>query len=131
MTRVLVCGGRDFTDTIGAYKALDRLWKEHGFDCVIEGDARGADRIAGYWARSRKLDNLKFPADWATHGNAAGPIRNQRMIDEGRPDLVIAFPGGRGTLDMMTRVKAAGIPLIEAFPAKVRAALSSKESELE
>lgn len=116
--RVLVCGGRDFTDTLAAYEALDRLRKEYGFDCIIEGDARGADRIAGYWARSRKLDNLKFPADWKTHGNAAGPIRNQRMIDEGRPDFVVAFPGGRGTLDMMTRAKAAGLPVVSVVVPK-------------
>ncbi len=108
--RVLVCGGRDFCDTALAYKALDRLHREHGFDVLIEGDARGADRIAGYWARRSGIDNLRFPADWSAHGKAAGPIRNQRMIDEGKPDLVVAFPGGRGTADMVSRAEKAGIP---------------------
>ena len=109
--RLLVCGGRDFSDREHAYRTLDRLARAHQIDVVIEGDARGADRIAGYWARVRKIDNLKFRADWATHGPAAGPIRNQRMIDEGKPDLVLAFPGGSGTADMLKRARAAGIPI--------------------
>lgn len=52
-------------------------------------------------------------ADWKTHGRAAGPIRNQRMIDEWKPTLVIAFAGGRGTADMIRRAKAAGIEVRE------------------
>ena len=111
--RVLVCGGRDFSDTAFAYRTLNRLHKERGFDVVIEGDARGADRIAGYWARRLGVDDLKFRADWDAHGRRAGPIRNQRMLDEGRPDLVVAFPGGRGTADMTRRAREAGIEVIE------------------
>ena len=111
--RVLVCGGRNYRNTAECYKLLDCLRANTGFDCLIEGDARGADRIAGYWARKRRLDNLKFPADWAAHGKAAGPIRNQRMIDEGKPDLVVAFPGGCGTADMVSRAKGAGIKVIK------------------
>jgi len=52
-------------------------------------------------------------AKWSKHGRAAGPIRNQEMIDECKPDLVVAFPGGRGTADMVRRAKAAGIRVIE------------------
>ena len=50
-----------------------------------------------------------FPADWKVRGRAAGHIRNQQMLDEGRPHLVVAFPGGRGTADMVRRARAAGI----------------------
>ena len=110
--RLLVCGGRDFGDRQRAYRILDQLARMHQIDVLIEGDARGADRIAGYWARVRKIDNLKFRADWATHGKAAGAIRNQRMLDEGKPDMVLAFPGGRGTADMVRRARAAGIAIL-------------------
>jgi len=54
-----------------------------------------------------------FLANWRTHGKAAGPIRNQQMLDEGRPHLVVAFPGGTGTADMVRRAKAAGVPVME------------------
>lgn len=111
--RVLVCGGRDVTDTHGVYKALDRLYREFGFDVVIEGDARGVDRIAGYWAVKKRLTVLRFAADWEQHGSAAGPIRNKRMLDEGRPDLVIAFPGGRGTANMVKQARDAGVEVLE------------------
>ncbi|HEV7285225.1 MAG TPA: DUF2493 domain-containing protein [Kaistia sp.] len=107
--RVLVCGGRDFADRPRLNVALDGLKPSF----LIHGGAPGADALADYWADIRGIPHRTFPADWNTHGKAAGPIRNQRMIDEGKPDLVIAFPGGRGTADMIRRAKAAGIPVRE------------------
>lgn len=112
--RLLVCGGRNFDDVTYAYAVLDRLHRLSTIDVVIEGDARGADRIAGDWARKRGVQNLKFPADWDKHGKAAGFIRNQQMIVDGKPDLVFAFPGGRGTADMVRRARIARIPVRHA-----------------
>lgn len=110
--RVLVCGGRDFHDRDFVYSTLDAMAKRWPPDVVIiEGDARGVDRMAGYWARKRGLTNLKFPADWASFGRAAGALRNQRMLIEGKPDLVIAFPGGHGTADMVRRARSAELPI--------------------
>jgi hypothetical protein len=54
-----------------------------------------------------------YMADWDGLGRKAGPIRNQRMLDEGKPDLVIAFPGGRGTADMVRRAREAGVEVVE------------------
>jgi hypothetical protein len=115
--RLLVCGGRDFSDTESAYKVLDAMHRALGIDVLIEGNARGADRIAGYWARRNGVANLKFPADWGAHGKAAGPIRNQQMLDEGKPTHILAFPGGRGTADMVRRAKGAGLQVIIALAA--------------
>lgn len=81
-------------------------------EAIIHGGARGADEGANDWAGSEHVPARAFHADWRKHGNAAGPIRNQRMIDEGKPDIVIAFPGGRGTADMVRLAEAAGIPVI-------------------
>lgn len=113
--RLLVCGGRDFADAGRAYKVLDAMHRALGIDVVIEGNARGADRIAGFWARKNRVTNLKFPADWNAHGKAAGPIRNQRMLDEGKPSHVLAFPGGRGTADMVRRARDAGVQVVTAI----------------
>ena len=110
--RILVCGGRDFSDTGRVYAVLDRLYREHEFGVLIEGDAPGADRIAGYWARKNGVDNLKFHADWGKHGRAAGPIRNLKMLAEGKPDLVVAFPGGPGTKNMVHLSEQADIPVM-------------------
>lgn len=114
--RVLVCGGRDFKDSAFLQRELDKLNKLHSFEVLIEGDARGADRLAGEWAVSRGIENLKFPADWKKHGRAAGPIRNQRMLEEGKPDLVVAFPGGRGTENMARQAGQRGLPVVSLKP---------------
>ena len=116
MTRVLVCGGRDFTDTTLVYNTLDELRKRRGVDVVIEGDARGADRMAGYWARKNQIRNDKYPANWHIHGRSAGYRRNADMLEDGRPDLVVAFPGGKG-IEMMVRLaREAGVEVVEVSP---------------
>lgn len=108
--RLLVCGGRDVTDSGWVFSTLDGLWKTYDFDVVIEGDARGADRLASAWAVRNRLTNLKFPAKWGEYGKRAGPIRNQQMIEEGMPDMGVAFDGGIGTYDMLRKLRASGIP---------------------
>jgi predicted Rossmann-fold nucleotide-binding protein len=110
--RVLVCGGRDYADHDWLFKELDALRVSRGVTVVISGCAPGADTIGIEWAVARKVEIVRFPADWQKHGRAAGPIRNQRMLNEGRPDLVVAFPGGRGTADMVKRAIAAGVETI-------------------
>lgn len=76
---------------------------------IISGKATGADMAAIEWAIMNWVPFKEFPADWDRYGNSAGPIRNQRMLDEGKPDLVLAFPGGAGTADMTRKSKTAGI----------------------
>lgn len=111
--RVLVCGGRSFYNYTFAFEELKRIDAERGISCIISGMAPGADMIGAEWAWEASKIVLEFPADWARYGKAAGPIRNQRMIDEGQPDLVVAFPGGSGTADMVRRAKRSGIQVIE------------------
>lgn len=112
--RVLVCGGRNYHDVITVEETLDDIDRKRGpIDVVIHGNAPGADHWGRVWAVESSRLEAPFRADWHTHGKAAGPLRNQRMIDEGKPDLVVAFPGGRGTADMVRRAKAAGIEVIE------------------
>jgi hypothetical protein len=109
VTRVLVCGGRDYDDSIHVCDVLGKLHETSPISLVIEGGARGADAYARAWAESMKVEHVTEHADWEANGRAAGPIRNQTMIEEYSPDLVIAFPGGRGTADMVTRARAHGI----------------------
>lgn len=120
--RVLVCGGRDYDDRQREFEVLSKLHLERGITAIIHGDATGADTFAVAWIVNRHLEAadlrrpfrceaIPFPADWKKHGKAAGPIRNQRMLDEGKPDLVLAFPGGKGTADMVNRARKAGVPV--------------------
>ena len=141
--KILVCGGRKFGD-LRTVKRGTPLWNarvaEYRFICrtldamfpsdpddmttwlpppdtvIISGAGSGADTVATDWAVVNWVSFLEFSADWKKLGNAAGPIRNQQMIDEGKPDLVLAFPGGTGTADMVRRAKAAGIEVREVKP---------------
>lgn len=125
--RVLVCGGRDFTDWGGFRDRLEKVAQKHFprmeedrygnylYDVVIiHGGAPGVDDFADRWAIVNLTGIEIYKADWALHGKAAGPIRNQQMLDEGKPDLVVAFPGGRGTSDMVRRAQKAGVKVIYA-----------------
>lgn len=115
--RVLVCGGRDYVDASTLWGALDTLRMETPHDAltIIQGGACGADQMAREWCQSRHVPFDNFPANWDKDGKAAGPIRNQRMIDHGKPLLVLAFPGGRGTEDMVRRAEVAGVPVKRIF----------------
>lgn len=107
--RILVCGGRDFQDYGLVKKTLENLPQ---VTVLIHGDARGADALARKWAEEDgTIQILAFPADWKRKGRMAGVLRNHDMIVRGHPDLVVAFPGGRGTADMVMRAKQAGVPI--------------------
>lgn len=126
MKTILICGGRDFGNITKderdpdyelrinqyywAMDRLDELFKDKNIH-IIHGNATGADTIADIWGRTNQKKVTPYPANWKKHGIAAGPIRNQQMLDEGKPDFVIAFPGDDGTADMCRRAKSAGIPV--------------------
>jgi|SRR6266536_346003 len=116
MYRVLICGSRDWTDKYAISCVLNGYRSDEIGITVINGGARGADSIAKWWADVNQEPRETYPADWKQHGKAAGLIRNQRMLEEGKPDVVWAFvtkplEESRGTHDMVRRAKAAGIPV--------------------
>lgn len=139
--RILVCGGRDFSNPIpydhypenkkamDEYRFVMRMMDEiilplskEANSCdnwlptditIISGKAKGVDSTAIDWAITNYAQFEEYPADWNKYKNAAGPIRNQQMLDEGKPDLVIAFPGGRGTANMVSIAKKANVKVIE------------------
>ncbi len=111
--RILVCGSRTWTDGGRIAENLLRLVVNQSVPLctVIHGGARGADMLAGVAALKLGLDMRVFPADWKRYGRAAGAIRNQQMLDEGKPDIVLAFWDGksRGTMDMVNRARKAHV----------------------
>lgn len=107
---VLVCGDRRWKH--GAAPIIKAL-RDHRATSVIHGAARGADTCGDFAAKTLRLPVQSFPADWERHGKAAGPIRNQRMLDEGKPDLVLAFhddiDSSKGTRHMVAIATRAGV----------------------
>lgn len=95
------------------YSTLDH-WLEQDPGLVLGmGDARGADLWALRWAEEKGVPHKVFEADWGGLGKAAGPIRNRKMLEEFKPDLVLAFPGGKGTESTIQMAKLRRIPVIK------------------
>jgi hypothetical protein len=105
--RVLACGGRTFTDKDLIWRTLDGL----DVSFLIVGGAAGADFYAEKWARERGVPLAIIPALWNVYGNSAGVRRNGWMLALG-PELVVAFPGGKGTLSMVTLAREAGVEVL-------------------
>lgn len=114
--RLLICGGRDWNRSDTTFQLLDQYRLSNPISVVIHGAARGADTLAHEWAQSRGIPVMPFPVtsqEWQTIGRSAGHVRNQRMLDQGKPDVVIAFPGGNGTRSMKQKARAARVPVVE------------------
>jgi len=119
--RILVCGGRNYgytpesgytkKDFAVFSKAMD-IVMSHKPSVIIQGNAKGGDEVGHLVAEALGLPEEVYKPEWAA-GKAAGPIRNKRMLDEGRPDLVIAFKGGNGTANMISIARKAGVGVVE------------------
>lgn len=124
--RVLVCGGRDYNDYDRVVSELDDIAMEYSIYhkpdtlenwlptdiTIIHGGATGADTLADVWATHNYCPVEVYKADWKQYGKSAGHIRNKEMLDKGKPDVVIAFPGGRGTANMIEQATKAGVKVI-------------------
>ena len=114
---VLVCGGRDYDNWLQMELTLDSFdTEERPITLLINGAARGADKMSSNWALRNGTTHREYPADWTKYGKAAGAIRNQQMLDSEDIDLVVAFPGGRGTADMVRRARKKGIEVVVVDP---------------
>ena len=112
--RVIICGSRYWDDAARIESVIEALTNLDPDLTVIEGGALGADRLARDVARNWGLEVEEYPAIWSHYGKAAGPKRNQQMLDSG-VDLVIAFhhdlASSKGTADMVRRAKKLGVPV--------------------
>jgi hypothetical protein len=116
--RIIICGSRNWTDKALIHAEVDRLLARYDNELIIIHGVceTGADMIANDYCIEKDIRIIPFPAKWKIQGLRAGPIRNQRMIDEGKPQGVVAFDmGGDGTADMMRKAKAAGLPVIRIY----------------
>lgn len=114
--KILVCGGREYKNQEQFDRAMEYAmqWFDPYF-CIIQGagGARGADKKASFWCFIRGYPCMEVRALWNIYLNKAGPLRNKWMLDFGQPDLVIAFPGGPGTANMVKQSRERGIDVWE------------------
>jgi len=116
--RAIITGSRRWDCYPCLKRILDELHATIPFEAIAVGDCgRGADDAVLDWCAANNLDATVFVAEWDTHGKAAGPLRNQRMVDEFKHNLCIAFFWGphaecKGTSDCVRRAKEAGYATI-------------------
>lgn len=120
MRTVIVCGGRTYDDQETVERVLDELHAQDPITLLVHGGASGADTLAHHWAEKHRIKRKIYLPDWYLHGQAAGPIRNAQMLQEEKPDLVVAFLGGKGTANMTFQAKRANVPVIEITPESPR-----------
>ncbi len=109
--KVLVCGGRRFNDISLLNDTLNTF--RSNISVLISGNARGADQLGEQWAKTNGVEIDRYPAQWDIYGKSAGFRRNEQMLREGKPNVVIAFRGGTGTAHMVRTAKAANIKVWE------------------
>jgi hypothetical protein len=112
--RVLVCGGRYYDNVHAVYHELIGLHWRTPIAVIIHGGVSGAGAIAEAWARRSRVAVVRYPPNWECLGKKAEKVRNDFMLADSRPDVVIAFPGGRNTADLVTKASAAGLPVLRA-----------------
>lgn len=110
--RLLVFGGRDYANVARLQRVLCAIHAKRPITLIIEGGAKGADRLAREWAIANGIPYVTEEANWARDGAAAGPMRNAAMLRKHSPEGAVAFPGGRGTADMAAKCEAAGVKLM-------------------
>ncbi len=109
--RVIVTGGRDYQDKDYVFKVLSAIHNRTPITVLVHGGATGADNLADLWAKANSVPREVHKVtkeDWNRLGRRAGPLRNQKMAELGA-DLLVSFPGGSGTADMIRQAKAKGI----------------------
>jgi hypothetical protein len=112
--RVLVGSDRGFNDNelfSGFLRSLDPVPST-----VIQDGECGAANLANKWTRENGLVLETYSAEWRNNGVLAGRLRNQRMLDEGKPDLVVIFGQNSGIEDLKMRAQASRIEVVEVMP---------------
>jgi SLOG family YspA-like protein len=108
---ILCCGDRNWTNAETILTALSRFANQE--ITVIHGNASGADRMSALIASKLGFKVIAFTPDWNLYGRSAGPIRNRKMLVEGKPDLVLAFHNdlekSKGTKNMVNQARRKGV----------------------
>lgn len=114
--RIIVGGSRSAEHDSVVWTTLAKMHHTRPITEILTGGATGVDSAAAMFGIKMQIPTHTDPvtkSQWDRYGRAAGPIRNQRMLDQFHPDLVVAFLGGKGTENLKILTRAAGVILVE------------------
>lgn len=113
--RIATTGSREYRGYKHERQTLMFLWDfnddYHITELAVGDCPSGFDKYVTYWAQLAKANLTVYHANWRKHGKAAGPIRNREMLEDFKPDLLVAFPGGKGTHNCMRTAWEMEIPV--------------------
>lgn len=112
--RLLICGGRHYDDADTIRRELDAAHGIEPLTVLIHGGLAGIGTAAEAWAREHNVHVVRYPPNWTLLGNKAEAHRNAFMLTDSRPGMIIAFPGGRDTAELVRMARAAGLPVLQA-----------------
>jgi hypothetical protein len=110
--RLIVSGGRDFADFELVERELRRLNLRKPISVVIHGWIGPAAPVVEHWAREHGIPIVRYPPNWELHGKRAEVYRDEFMLGDSRPDLIVAFPGGRHTAGFVQRALNKGVAVL-------------------
>jgi hypothetical protein len=116
--RLLVIGGRHFDEVVLVLDVLSQLHRHYAIGALIRQATPGAESYAGYWAGLHGVHEIVFIPYLRRKGSFSDHERNTRMLTEGKPDALVAFPGGKGTADMVKKAKTYGLAIWKPFSPK-------------
>lgn len=118
LANIIVCGGRVGRNLTKqrVYRVLDSLthnWPDPFR--IVQGGAKFADTWSGQWALDRGHAMQPVPIHSVFDGDDldAPYNRNARMARDFPPHACVGFPGGNGTLHMMTICHDLGVPVAD------------------
>ena len=111
--RIIVSGSRSHCDLQLVERELDKLHRRMLIHVVIHGCCGDQAGAIEHWARSNGIAVVRYPPNWERFGHQGEILRNSFMLEDSRPDLVVAFPGGHSTADLLLRARRAGIAVLE------------------
>lgn len=114
--RILVCGGRHFEDADRVHRELSHLHWCRPLTVLAHGGLAGIGPAAEAWARRAGIAVVRYPPNWEFFGRKAEGLRNAFMFEDSAPDLVLAFPGGRHTADLIARARDTGVAVLVVPP---------------
>ena len=112
--RLLLAGGRHLKDATLIRKALSLIHIRTPICVLIHGGHVALGNIVEDWARDRDIHILRYPANWRLPGKRAEGVRNDFMLSDSRPDMVLALPGGDDTRALIAKALARGVPVRDA-----------------
>lgn len=116
--RVIICGGRNYDDADAIRRALDGLHRQSAITVLIHGSLPALGGPAEAWARDHEVDVIRYPANWSKLGKLAETRRNSFMLADSRADVVLAFPGGRHTADLVRTARESGMGVVVIAPSE-------------